>query len=155
MTIEEQVVNKLIEKGYHISCAESCTGGLAAASIVSVANASSVLDASVVTYANDAKVKYANVSPEAIKEHGVVSEIVAAEMAKGIALSNNAEVGVSTTGIAGPTGGTPNKPVGMVCFGFYICGKIHTFTEYFGDIGRNNVRRASVQFVFDKLLELL
>ena len=155
MTLEEEVVTKLIEKGYHISCAESCTGGLVAASIVNVANASSVLDASVVTYANEAKVKYAGVDSSAIKEYGVVSETVAAQMAQGIACANNAEVGVSTTGIAGPTGGSEIKPVGMVCFGFYICGVTHTYTQYFGEIGRNNVRQKSVQFVFDKLLELL
>ncbi len=155
MNKNDLVVSKLIEKGYHISFAESCTGGLLAASIVAVANASSVLDASLVTYANEAKIHYLGVKPETIGAHGVVSEEVAYEMAAGVAAANDAEIGVATTGIAGPTGATATKPIGMVCFGISICGNVHTFTQQFGEIGRNNVREKSVEFVFDKLLELL
>ena len=80
--IAERVVNALIKHGLHISFAESCTGGLAAARIVDVPNASYVLDASFVTYANQAKVKFVNVAEESIAEHGVVSECVALSMAK-------------------------------------------------------------------------
>jgi len=83
--IAERVVNALIKHGLHISFAESCTGGLAAARIVDVPNASYVLDASFVTYANQAKVKFVNVAEESIAEHGVVSECVALSMAKGAA----------------------------------------------------------------------
>jgi nicotinamide-nucleotide amidase len=155
MTTAEILVNKLIEKNYHISLAESCTGGMATAAIVDVANASQVLDASIVTYANEAKTKYLGVSPDTISEYGVVSEEVASEMCTGIAKAQSCEVGVGITGVAGPTGGTEAKPVGMVCFGFYVCGDVYTYTCKFGNIGRNEVRKKSVKFVFDKLLELL
>lgn len=100
--IAERVVNALIKHGLHISFAESCTGGLAAARIVDVPNASHVLDASFVTYANQAKVKFVNVAEESIAEHGVVSECVALSMAKGAAAAANAEIGVGISGIAGP-----------------------------------------------------
>ena len=76
-------------------------------------------------------------------------------MAEGVARANNAEVGVGITGIAGPGGATATKPVGMVCFGFYVNGEAYTDTVYFGAQGRNNVRRKSVDFVFSRLLQLL
>lgn len=161
--IAERVVNALIKHGLHISFAESCTGGLAAARIVDVPNASYVLDASFVTYANQAKVKFVNVAEESIAEHGAVSECVALSMAKGAAAAANAEIGVGISGIAGPSGGSPEKPVGTVCFGFYFGGKakcgIPKFeiskTKHFGAAGRQAVRNASVNFVFETLAELL
>lgn len=155
MNKEEIVVQKLIEHGYHISCAESCTGGMLTSRIINVPNASRVLDASIVTYANDAKIKYLGVKPSSIDTYGVVSEQVAGEMAEGIAKAQQAQVGIGISGIAGPSGGTSEKPVGMVCFGFYISGKLLTYTNQFGNIGRLTVREKSVNFVFDKLIELL
>ena len=161
--IAERVVNALIKHGLHISFAESCTGGLAAARIVDVPNASYVLDASFVTYANQAKVKFVNVAEESIAEHGVVSECVALSMAKGAAAAANAEIGVGVSGIAGPTGGSPEKPIGTVCFGFYFGGKAEcgipkfeiSKTMHFGAAGRQADRNASVNFVFETLAELL
>lgn len=155
MTIEEQVVNKLIDRGFHISFAESCTGGLCCGTLVNVSNASKVLDMSFVTYANEAKVELINVNPETIDAYGVVSEQVAGEMCKGVAEKAHSEVGVGITGVAGPTGGTAKKPVGMVCFGFYVLGNVTTRTMQFGNIGRNEVRAKSVDFVFNTLAELL
>lgn len=155
MTIEEQVVNKLIDRGFHISFAESCTGGLCCGTLVNVSNASKVLDMSFVTYANEAKVDLINVNPETIESYGVVSEQVAGEMCKGVAEKAHSEVGVGITGVAGPTGGTAKKPVGMVCFGFYVLGNVTTRTMQFGNIGRNEVRAKSVDFVFNTLAELL
>ncbi len=155
MTIEEQVVNKLIDRGFHISFAESCTGGLCCGTLVNVSNASKVLDMSFVTYANEAKVELINVNPETIENYGVVSEQVAGEMCKGVAEKAHSEVGVGVTGVAGPTGGTAKKPVGMVCFGFYVLGNVTTRTIQFGNIGRNEVRAKSVDFVFNTLAELL
>lgn len=155
MTIEEQVVNKLIDRGFHISFAESCTGGLCCGTLVNVSNASKVLDMSFVTYANEAKVELINVSHETIENYGVVSEQVAGEMCKGVAEKAHSEVGVGITGVAGPTGGTAKKPVGMVCFGFYVLGNVTTRTMQFGNIGRNEVRAKSVDFVFNTLAELL
>lgn len=155
MALEEQVVDKLIEKGYHISFAESCTGGLCCGNLVNVTNASKVLDVSFVTYANEAKINFIGVSADTILSHGVVSEEVACEMAKGVAETAKSEIGVGITGVAGPGGGTAKKPVGMVCFGFYVNGDVTTYTMQFGEIGRNQVRKSSVEFAFQKLLELL
>ena len=155
MSIEEKVVDLLIEKGYHISFAESCTAGLCSSRLVNVANASKVFDLSFTTYANEAKIKYLGVKSETIEKFGVVSEEVAFEMAEGVAKEAKSEIGVGVTGIAGPTGGTDKKPVGMVCFGFSVNGYVKTFTKYFGDIGRQEVRNASCAFVFVTLLDLL
>ena len=155
MVPAEQVVERLIRRGYTISFAESCTGGLCCGTLVDVANASKVLNASFVTYANAAKVRFLGVEQETIRHYGVVSQQVAAQMAKGVAQTADSNVGVGITGIAGPGGGSEQKPVGMVCFGFYVQGEIQTFTCQFGDLGRNCVRHAAVEFVFSKLLELL
>lgn len=155
MALEEQVVEKLIEKDYHISFAESCTGGLCCGNLVNVTNASKVLDMSFVTYANEAKMSLLGVNADTILSNGVVSEEVAYEMAKGVANAAKSEVGVGVTGVAGPGGGTEKKPIGMVCFGFCVNGDVTTYTKQFGEIGRNQVRKSSVEFVFEKLLELL
>ena len=155
MNIQTRVVNALIEQEYHISLAESCTGGLTAAAIVSVADASRVLDISFVTYANEAKMRYLGVCRETIEKYGVVSEQVAYEMAKGVAKEAGSEVGIGITGIAGPGGGTATKPGGMVCFGISLNGTVKTYTKQFGAIGRNEVRNASVDFVLNELYELL
>ena len=153
--LEERVVARLIERGQHISFAESCTAGLCAARLVNVANASRVFDASFVTYANEAKIKYLGVSADTIAKYGVVSEEVAREMAVGVARVNGAEIGVGVSGIAGPSGGTPRKPIGMVCFGFSTPDGVVTATKQFGDLGRQAVRAAACDFVFETLVTLL
>lgn len=153
--IEEQVVARLIEQKLHISCAESCTGGLIAARIVNVANASRVLDVSFVTYANNAKEKYLGVSPDTIAAYDVVSEQVVAEMAKGVAKKAGSEVGVATSGVAGPIGGTAEIPIGTVCFGFYVNGIISTRTMHFDGLSRNEVREKSTEYALSALLDLL
>ncbi|MBP3437126.1 MAG: CinA family protein [Clostridia bacterium] len=151
----ERVVTLLKEKNYHISFAESCTAGLAAGALVEVASASSVLNVSFVTYANEAKIKYAHVSPETLERFGAVSKETVAEMAKGCAKEANSEVGVGISGIAGPTGGVEGKPVGTVCFGISINGNVTTQTRHFGAIGRDKVRAAAVKTAFRLLAEAL
>lgn len=153
MNLEEEVVKQLIKKNYHISFAESCTGGLTAATIISVADASKVLDISFVTYADEAKIKYLGVKADTISQFGVVSEEVAHQMAEGVAKEAGSEVGIGITGIAGPTGATAAKPVGMVCFGICVNGQVKTYTMQYGAIGRNEVRKKSVDFVLRQLLE--
>ncbi len=150
-----RVVSILKEKGLNITFAESCTGGAAVARLVSIPDASYVLSESFVTYANDSKIKRLGVLPETIDSYGVVSEQVAGEMAEGAARAGSASIAVSVSGIAGPTGETDKKPVGMVCFGFYILGRVYTYTKYFGALGRNRVRKASVDFIYERLFELL
>lgn len=152
---EELLVNRLIEKNWHISCAESCTGGLIASRIVNVANASHVFDVSFVTYANEAKVRYLGVSEATIANYGVVSEEVVLEMAAGVAKEAGSEVGIAVSGIAGPGGGTEKTPVGMVCFGFYVNGQITTVTRQFGSPGRNTVRALSTEYALQTVLLLL
>ena len=106
MALEEQVVDRLIHLGYTVSFAESCTGGLCCGTLVNVANASKVLNASFVTYANAAKIRFLGVEADTILNYGVVSEQVAAQMARGVAKTTESDVGVGITGIAGPGGGT-------------------------------------------------
>ncbi len=155
MTKEEELVNILIEKSYHISFAESATGGMLAARLVNVSNASKVLDESFVAYADEAKMKYLDVKRETIEKYNVVSEEVAKEMAIGAAKAANSNIAVTTTGVAGPTGGTEKTPVGMVCFGFYINGDVVTKTKYFGNLGRNKVRFEATNYAFEEIIELL
>lgn len=150
-----KVVDILIDKNMHIAFAESCTGGLACGRLVDIPDASRVLDVSFVTYANEAKMEYLSVDESLIEEFGVVSKEVAEAMAAGVANKAGCEVGVGITGVAGPTGGTERKPVGMVCFGFSINGEVTTYEMQFGNIGRNVVREKSVEFVYKKLEELL
>ena len=156
MNVFEELVKVLIEKNMTIASAESCTGGLFASHIVDVPDASKVLNASVVTYSNDAKTKYANVNPDLIEKYGAVSEEVAMAMAEGISKETNANVGVSFSGVAGPTGGTPDKPVGTVCIGIYIDGDRHCETLHLNeDWTRSEIRSASVAIMAERLLEIL
>lgn len=151
----EQFVNKLIELGYKVTTAESCTGGMVSSTIVGVANASRVFDEAYVTYANESKIKNLGVNPETIKQYGVVSEFVTKEMVIGLHKKNGSDVCLATSGIAGPGGGTATKPVGMVCFGIAIKDKVYTYTKFFGEIGRNNVREKSTNFIIEEALRLL
>lgn len=117
MSREEELVNKLTKKKYTITTAESCTGGLLSGTIVNVSGASEVLNCSFVTYANEAKEKLVSVKHETLEQYGAVSSQTAAEMAAGCAHAASADIGLSTTGIAGPGGGTADKPVGLVYIG--------------------------------------
>ena len=150
----KELVELLISKNLKIASAESCTGGLFASSIVSVAGSSAIIDASIVTYSNEAKMKYCGVKAETLEVYGAVSEEVAKEMAEGIAYECGADVGVSFSGIAGPGGATETKPVGMVCMGLSFNGEVYTFTNIFkGD--RTAVREQSVEFMINTLLDVL
>lgn len=153
--MNKKLVDRLMELKYTISAAESCTGGLFASSIVEVPNASYVFNESFVTYANEAKIKYLAVSKKTIAEYGVVSEEVAGQMALGVCKQTGADVGVGISGIAGPSGGSATKKVGMVCFGICINQAIFTYTKNFGDIGRNEVRKKAVLFAQEQIIKLL
>ena len=150
----EKLVNLLIEKKLHITTAESCTGGMVASRIVDVANASKVFNVAYVTYANEAKEKYLNVDSKTIEKYGVVSEEVTKQMALGALKEANADISIVTSGIAGPTGGTEYKPVGMVCFGVGIKDNVYTSTKYFGNIGRNKVRSMATEYIIDFAINL-
>ena len=119
--LAEVVCKKLIDKGLTLSCAESCTGGMFASSIVDIAGASECFDRGLVTYSNEAKVQELGVKEETLEKYGAVSEETALEMAEGLKSVSGSDVCVSVTGIAGPGGGTKEKPVGLVYIGL-ICG---------------------------------
>ncbi len=155
MKNEEAVVRLLSENCLHISFAESCTAGMAVSRLADVSGASNVLSASFVTYSPEAKQKYAHVSAETLKEYGVVSTEVALEMARGCAAEAGAEVGVGITGVAGPSGGTDEIPVGTVCFGFVAKAEERAYTVYFKSPDRHSVRSDAVDFVFTVLRHML
>ena len=113
-SIERELVRELISRGLHISAAESCTGGLCAKRLTDIPGSSEILDGSIVTYANRIKEQFVNVSHETLAAHGAVSRETALEMAAGVRALFASDIGISTTGIAGPGGGTPEKPVGTV-----------------------------------------
>jgi len=115
--LEDVLVRLLAERKRTLALAESCTGGFIANRITNVSGASVVLLAGLVTYSNEAKQQFLGVSGETLKKHGAVSEAVAREMAQGVRQRTGSDYGISVTGIAGPTGGTPEKPVGTVFIG--------------------------------------
>lgn len=150
MTLEEEVVHKLLEENLTITTAESCTGGLIAATIVNVSGASGCFNEGYITYANEAKVRLLGVSEESIRSFGVVSDVVVAEMAEGALNKADADIAIAVSGIAGPLGGSPEKPVGTVYIGICLRDKTDksltkaSYKFYFeGD--RSEIRDKTVQ----------
>ena len=154
ITLEEKIVSILLEKKWTITTAESCTAGLISATLVNVPGSSQVFNESYVTYSNNSKIKLLNVKREILEKHGAVSSETAQEMARGAARVADAEVAISATGIAGPDGGTPEKPVGLVYIGLYICGDTTTKKCYF-EGSREQIRLKTVENVLSLLLENL
>lgn len=154
-TMEEVVAKQLIDKNLKIAVAESCTGGMVSASLINYPGISSVLMEGCVTYSNEAKIKTLGVKPETLDTYGAVSSQCAEEMAVGVAKRHNTNIGISTTGIAGPEGGSDEKPVGLVYFGIYINGKVISKKyNFFGD--RQGIRsRATKTLLNDLRMELL
>lgn len=129
-----------------IATAESCTGGLVSAALTAVPGASDVFDRCFVTYSNAAKSEMLGVPYWLIEKHGAVSEDVARAMAGGALTHSNASMAVAVTGIAGPSGGTPDKPVGLVHFAAgRPDGPMHHERILFGELGRDEIRRRSVK----------
>jgi nicotinamide-nucleotide amidase len=132
-------------KGRMIATAESCTGGLVAALLTEIAGSSAVVERGFVTYSNEAKTELIGVPSDLIAAHGAVSEPVARAMAEGALAHSRADVAVAITGIAGPSGGTPTKPVGLVHFGLAVKGKpTRVLERRFGNLGRSIVRERAV-----------
>ena len=114
ITTEEQIGKLLISKGLKISVTESCTGGLLSSKLTDVSGSSAYITLNLTTYSNEAKIKMLKVPSDVLEKYGAVSEECAYNMAKGLYLLTKSDICVSTTGIAGPTGGTPEKPVGLM-----------------------------------------
>ncbi len=129
-----------------IATAESCTGGLVAALLTEIAGSSAVVDRGFVTYSNEAKHDLLSVPLETLVRYGAVSAQTAQAMAVGALVNSRATLAVAITGIAGPGGGSAEKPVGLVHFGLAtLCGDLTHVERHFGDIGRENVRRAALE----------
>jgi nicotinamide-nucleotide amidase len=149
-TIEMVVGNLLTERGYSLALAESCTGGLIAHLITNVPGSSAYFDRSMVTYSEAAKVSHLFVSPDIISRYGVVSLEVAEAMVRGVQRESKADIALSITGIAGPTGGSKEKPVGTV-FLALLCDKgLHTEGFQFGG-GRQKIKLAAAYAALDRL----
>lgn len=154
----EEVVGRLLkERKLRIAAAESCTGGLIANRITNVSGSSSYLERTVVVYSNESKIDLLNVPKELIEKHGAVSKEVAKAMASGIRKIANVDIGISTTGIAGPTGGTPQKPVGLVWIGYSDSKETIAQRYNFGDDRirvKERASQAALELVRRKLLNI-
>ena len=151
--ISKKVVNLLRKKALKISFAESCTGGLLSSSITSISGSSKVFTLGLITYSNQAKVKLLKVSPNILKKHGAVSYETCLSMVKNLSKISKTNVSISVTGIAGPNGGTRNKPVGMVYIGLKKGTKILVKKFIFKSKKRISIQRSTVNEAFKLILK--
>ncbi|MCJ7855491.1 competence/damage-inducible protein A [Lachnospiraceae bacterium NSJ-143] len=149
-TISEVVCRMLMEKKITVAVSESCTGGLLSAAFTDIPGISEVFAEGAVTYSNEAKMRRLGVKSETLEKYGAVSAQTAAEMAEGIAKTAGTDIGLSTTGIAGPGGGTEEKPVGLVYIGLCVKGRTVTKELHFTG-NREKIRVRTVDAVFDAL----
>lgn len=150
----KQLDQLLTQKKLTIAIAESCTGGNLSALLTSQSGSSAYFDRGFITYSNQAKIDMLGVQKSTLDDFGVVSEQTALEMVQGVIKNSSADIAVSITGIAGPTGGTKDKPVGTVCFGFCILGKYSTATQQFNG-SRTKVVQSSINFAITTLVKQL
>jgi nicotinamide-nucleotide amidase len=150
----QQLAKALLARGWMLATAESCTGGLIAGACTDLAGSSAWLERGFVTYSNAAKTQMLGVDAALIAQHGAVSEPVARAMAQGALVHAQAQVALAVTGVAGPSGGSAEKPVGTVWFGWALNGRVVSEMQRFaGD--RAAVRQATVNHSLQRLLELL
>lgn len=154
--LAQQVLDLAREAGIMVTAAESCTGGLVMAALTDPAGASEMVDRGFVTYSNAAKSEMLGVAPELIEAHGAVSQEVARAMAEGALARSDAGLAVSITGIAGPGGGSADKPVGLVWFALARTGApAITVEKRFADMDRAGIRAASVETALQLLTDAL
>jgi len=145
----------LMAKGWQLACAESCTGGWAAQVCTAIAGSSAWFERGFVTYSNQAKMELLGVSEAHLVSHGAVSLEVAKEMAEGVLRHSPAQVAFAITGIAGPSGGTPEKPVGTVCFAWAVKGMESRAERVFLQGDRRSVRAQSVAYALSHMQEIV
>jgi len=150
----QRLAQALKDKGWMLATAESCTGGMIAAACTDLAGSSEWFERGFITYSNEAKTELLGVDAALIATQGAVSEVVARAMAFGAVRHSHAQVGVAVTGVAGPSGGSKDKPVGTVWFGFLVDGLLTSEMRRF-DGDRAAVRAATVQHALQRLIELL
>lgn len=154
-TLATQLGAALKARGLVLSMAESCTGGMVAQTVTSVAGSSAWFDRGFVTYSNPSKQEMLGVSNQTLTQFGAVSEQTAFEMAAGALKNSHAQIAGSITGIAGPDGGTSEKPVGMVCFAWAVLANAtSTTTQYFHG-NREQIRQQATMFMMTTLIERL
>lgn len=156
MSLAAHIISRYAAAGLKLATAESCTGGLVAGALTNIAGSSAVVERGFVTYSNAAKVEMLGVDAALIERVGAVSADVARAMAEGALAHSHADIAVSITGIAGPGGGSKSKPIGLVHFALARRDAPTVYVERrFGDIGRDNVRRESVNQALKLLAEAL
>ena len=148
------LVKKLVKKKFKISFAESCTGGLLASSITSIGGASKIFNLGLVTYSNQAKINFLKVNKNIIKKYGAVSHECCLAMVKNLSKISKTNINVSITGIAGPTGGTKQKPVGLVYIGIKKGNKIQVNKCLFRNKKRTAIQKATVKKALDLILRV-
>ena len=156
MNVQENLVNILREKNLKIATAESCTGGLLSEMITDVSGASNVFECGVCSYSNEIKISVLGVKKETIDKYTEVSTQTSEEMAEGVRKIANADIAVSTTGVAGPTGGTEENPVGTVCIGFATRSGVFSEKKNFNLDGcndRGEIRRRCSEYCLKKAAE--
>lgn len=154
LAMQGRVADLMLKRGELLATAESCTGGMIAAACTDLAGSSAWFERGFVTYSNEAKTELLGVDAALIAAHGAVSEEVARAMAAGAIARSRAQVAVAVTGVAGPSGGSPAKPVGTVWFGFMVDGRLSSEVRHL-DGDRAAVRMATVQHALQRLLQLL
>ncbi len=152
--LAHQLGAALIQKKWQLATAESCTGGLVSATLTEIAGSSAWFDCGFVTYSNQAKMQLLNVSEKTLTLYGAVSEQTAKEMAEGALKKSHSNISVSISGIAGPAGGSAEKPVGTVCFGFSTLNKTLQNTQFFNG-NRQQIRQQAVFFAMTGLINLI
>ena len=150
----KSLVKKLIKKKLKISFAESCTGGLLASTITSISGASKIFDLGLVTYSNQAKIKFLKVNKNIIKKHGAVSHECCLAMVNNLSKISKANINISITGIAGPSGGTNKKPIGLVYIGVKKGIKARIYKCLFKNKKRSSIQKATVKKALDLVLRL-
>ena len=151
----KSLVKILIKKKLKISFAESCTGGLLASSITSISGASKIFNLGLITYSNQAKIKFLKVNKNIIKKYGAVSHECCLAMVKNLSKISKANVNVSITGIAGPKGGTKQKPVGLVYIGIKKGNKTQINKCFFKNKKRLSIQKATVKKVLDLIFRII
>ena len=154
LSVEERLVQTLAEMGLTVSSAESCTGGMIASRIIDVPGASDVYYEGFITYSNEAKMKYLNVSEDILEKYGAVSQEVVKEMAVGCRRATGCDVSIVTSGIAGPGGGSMEKPVGLV---YIACAyKEEVLVSWFNFEGdRTQIRKQATDEAIKMAMDLL
>jgi PncC family amidohydrolase len=154
MQLYKKIIRKLIKDNITIATAESCTGGLLAYSITKNKDSSKIYKGGYIAYSNELKIRNLNVKKTTIKKYGAVSKETAKEMVKGLFIKTKTNICISTTGIAGPAGGSKSKPVGLVYIGIIVNGKIEIIKKNFKG-SRIEIQKKCVNSIFKYILKII